>query len=59
MTWQRKIAIGMALIKEGCENNSKWNGCNDCPFGEVCDQIIDGADTWEEALLPDKWELAD
>ena len=59
MTWQRKIAIGMALIKEGCDQNKKWSGCRDCPFEEVCDQLIDGAEFWDEALRPCKWELVD
>ncbi len=63
MTWQRKIAIGMALIKEGCEQNNMWCNCNDCPMAEVCDQLFDGAikqgNPWDGALLPDKWELVD
>lgn len=59
MTWLKKIALGMTLIKEGCENNPKWNGCNDCPFGDICDQLFDGAVHWDEALFPNKWELVD
>ena len=39
MTWQEKIEKGLALIIEGCKENTEWGACYDCPFAKLCDII--------------------
>lgn len=37
--WQEKIEKGLALIIEGCKENTEWRACHDCPFTVLCDSI--------------------
>jgi len=39
MTWQEKVAAGMRLIIEGCNENPNWTDCHTCPFTDLCDSI--------------------
>ena len=39
MTWQEKIEKGLALIIEGCKENTKLGACCDCRFAKLCDVI--------------------
>ena len=56
MEWFEKIREGMALIKQGCSENSSWTKCQDCPFTDFCDLIMEHDDKipngaffpWEE-----------
>lgn len=55
MTWEEKIQKGMALIIEGCKENSSWCDCHDkCPFDEMCTSIWEDKDTCY--TTPDSWE---
>ncbi len=55
MEWYEKIREGMALIKQGCSENSSWTKCQDCPFTDFCDLIMEHDDKIpNEAFFP--WE---
>ena len=55
MEWFEKIREGMALIKQGCGENTDWIKCQDCPFDEFCDLIMKDFDEIpNEAFFP--WE---
>ena len=55
MHWLEKIKAGMALIKEGCNQNTDWTKCPLCPFYEFCVLIEeDSKQTPDEAFFP--WE---
>ena len=55
MEWFEKIREGMALIKQGCSENSSWTKCQECPFTDFCDLIMEDSDKIpNEAFFP--WE---
>ena len=55
MEWFEKIREGMALIKQGCRENTDWTKCHDCPFTDFCDLIMEDSDKVpHEAFFP--WE---
>ena len=55
MEWYEKIREGMALIKQGCGENTEWTKCYECPFNDFCNLIMDDDDKIpSEAFFP--WE---
>ena len=43
MRWYEKMNKGMALMKEACAENETWDACWDCPFGSICEKLMDAA----------------
>ena len=39
MNWKEKIEEGMLLIKKGCNEQTEWAKCHECPFKDYCDAI--------------------
>ena len=51
MTWTEKVAQGMVLIREGCSDNKSWVDCDNCPFTDFCDSIMEANDGQDPADL--------
>ena len=43
MRWYDKMSEGMRLMKETCADNENWDTCWGCPFGAVCEKLMDAA----------------
>ena len=54
MDWKEKIAAGMRMIMEGCDNEGLHYGCKGCPFDSICDAIL--RDEESRYSTPDSWE---
>ena len=53
MDWKKMIRMGMNLIAEGCKQNEEWSKCQNCPFTEICDILMNETlgNTPEELFL--------
>lgn len=54
MDWKEKIAAGMKMIIEGCDQEGLHYGCKGCPFDSICDTIL--KDEESKYSTPDCWE---
>lgn len=54
MNWKEKIAAGIKMIIEGCDDGGLWCGCKGCPFGPICDTILKDEESCYST--PDCWE---
>lgn len=43
MRWYDKMSEGMRLMKEACADNENWDACWNCPFGSICEKLMDVA----------------
>lgn len=50
MKWQEMIEMGMKLIADGCQRNTEWRKCEECPFDNYCSTL------YEEHGTPGEWE---
>lgn len=59
MDWKEKMRQGMKLIQEAClEDSLNKHCCHDCPFGEICDVLVDTY--WNNVSqygAPDTWDI--
>lgn len=54
MDWKEKIAAGMKMIIEGCDQEGLHYGCKGCPFDSICDTILKDEESFYST--PDSWE---
>ena len=52
-------------MKEACAENETWDKCWDCPFGSICEKLMDTArtemkdddDMFLDEYIPAGWEV--
>lgn len=51
MDWKEKIEKAMIMLSEGCEEQTEWTKCKECPFIRFCDIIEEKLD-----IVPSEWK---
>ncbi len=53
MDWREKITVAMALLKEGCKENTNGENCFKCPFEEYCMCIMENF----SGIIPEEFKI--
>ena len=65
MRWYEKMSEGMRLMKEACAENETLDACWNCPFGAICEKLMNAAsaemtednDIFLDEYIPAGWEV--
>lgn len=52
MDWIDEMKEAMKMMKNACRKNELWSECEDCPFDDYRDTLLDNG-----LFIPQLWEI--